>query len=343
MTSGVAPCYAPGMSTLHLNRFVEQILAGGLLDADQGNALAQLPAHNLPELFAAASRVRRHFFGDRVSLCSIINAKSGLCPEDCSFCAQSAHHAAAAPVYPLLDESVVLDGARAATDAGSSCFGIVTSGTAVGDGEELERLCSMVRQVAAERGCAPGASLGILGRQALQALKDAGLVTYHHNLETARSFFPQICSTHAYEDDVATVRRAREVGLRVCSGGLFGLGENMAQRVELALTLRELQVDSVPINFLDPVPGTPLAALRQLNPLDCLHIIALYRMLLPSCAITVCGGRQANLRELQSMIFLAGANGVMTGNYLTRVGRRPEDDRRLISDLGLTIAEECCR
>ena len=163
------------------------------------------------------------------------------------------------------------------------------------------------------------------------------MVTYHHNLETARSFFPSICTTHDYEDDVETIRAVKQAGLKVCCGGIFGLGEGFSQRVEMAVTLRELDVDSVPINFLNPVEGTRLADADFLTPMECLKTIALYRFMLPDKDLTVCGGRERNLRELQSWIFLAGASGMMTGNYLTTPGREPEQDRQMLTDLGLAI------
>jgi len=314
-----------------------------VIDLDQALELANLPFHELPGLFAVASGVRERGFGRNVSLCSIVNAKSGLCPEDCSFCAQSAHHATNAPQYPLLGQEELVAGARAAAACGAGCYGIVSSGSGIRAGDELDRVCEAVRVIRTEGLIAPGASLGTLDQATVQALKSAGLVTYHHNLETSRSFFPQICTTHGYEDDVATVRLAKQAGLRVCSGGLFGLGETMAQRVELAFTLRELAVDSVPINFLDPVAGTPLGNSDRLTPMECLHTIALFRLILPHVHITICGGREKNLRELQSWLFLAGASGMMTGNYLTKEGRQPEDDRQMIADLGLILAEELLR
>lgn len=313
------------------------------ISEQQALACCALMPDDLPLLFAAATRVRKRSFGKNVSLCSIVNAKSGLCPEDCAFCAQSAHHATSVAQYPLLDEQTLLAGARAAAANGSGCYGIVTSGSGIRSGEELDRICSVIRQIRAEGLIAPGASLGTLDEYSVQALKEAGLVTYHHNLETSRSFFPQICSTHAYDDDIATVRLAKRAGLRVCSGGLFGLGETMEQRVELALTLRELDVDSVPINFLDPVEGTPLAGSNNLTPLECLQSIALFRLILPKAHITICGGREKNLRDLHSWLFMAGASGIMTGNYLTKEGRQPGDDRQMIADLGLTLAEGLVR
>lgn len=331
------------MHTTHIIALADVVIAGGQLSHQELLELARLPRELLPSLFCAATRVREHHFGNRVSLCSIINAKSGLCPEDCSFCAQSSHHATGVSTYPLLDRTALVTAACTAGKDGAACFGIVTSGSGISDGDELARVCDAVCSIRAEGVVAPGASLGTLTASAAAALKAAGLVTYHHNLETARSFFPQICSTHDYEDDVTTVRLAKQAGLRICSGGLFGLGESMEQRIELALTLRDLGVDSVPINFLDPVPGTPLAGMSQLTPLTCLHTIALYRLILPDAHITVCGGRQRNLRELQSWIVMAGASGIMTGNYLTKEGRRPDDDRRMLEDQGLEISKETLR
>jgi biotin synthase len=322
---------------------LQQITTGQQLQDNHAYQLAAVSADELPLLLSAATLVRERAFGKNVSLCSIVNAKSGLCPEDCAFCAQSAHHATSVAQYPLLDEQTLLAGARAAAANGSGCYGIVTSGSGIRSGEELDRICSVIRQIRAEGLIAPGASLGTLDEYSVQALKEAGLVTYHHNLETSRSFFPQICSTHAYDDDIATVRLAKRAGLRVCSGGLFGLGETMEQRVELALTLRELDVDSVPINFLDPVEGTPLAGSNNLTPLECLQSIALFRLILPKAHITICGGREKNLRDLHSWLFMAGASGIMTGNYLTKEGRQPGDDRQMIADLGLTLAEGLVR
>jgi biotin synthase len=326
-----------------LTQCVEAIFSGVAISVEQALVLADLPSRSLPALFAAASRVREHCFGNSVSLCAIVNAKSGLCPEDCSFCAQSSHYATGVSCYPLLDQATLIAGSRAAAASGAACYGIVTSGSGIRAGEELDQVCMAIKTIRAEGSVAPGASLGTLTKAAAEQLKAAGLVTYHHNLETARSFFPQICTTHNYEDDIATVRLAKQAGLRVCCGGLFGLGETMAQRIELAFTLRELQVDSVPINFLDPVAGTPLAGVQNLAPLECLHTIALYRLILPGAHITVCGGRQRNLRELQSWVILAGASGIMTGNYLTKEGRQPEDDRQMLEDQGLVITKEMIR
>ena len=305
----------------YIRETADKVLAGEILGAEEALKLAGATGSDRYLLFAEAARIRDHFLGSAVHLCSIINAKSGKCAENCAFCAQSAHHDTGVDVYPLVDEDEIVRCAALAEQNGAGCYGIVTSGTRINKGEELDRVCRAVGRIKSETGISPSCSLGMLDVETALRLKDAGMETYHHNLETSRSFFPRICTTHDYEDDVATIRAAKSVGLRVCCGGIFGLGESFAQRVEMALTLRELAVDSIPLNFLNPVAGTRLEAADNLTPLECLTIIAVYRFLLPGTRLAVCGGREKNLRELQSWMFLAGADGTMTGNYLTTPGR----------------------
>ncbi|MEI6215454.1 MAG: biotin synthase BioB [Desulfuromonadales bacterium] len=319
----------------------DAVVSGEFLGGDDALKLAGCQGNDLLCLFVEASRIRDYFVGSTVHLCSIINAKSGRCPENCAFCAQSAHHQTGVDVYPLVDENEIVRCAALAEQNGAGCYGIVTSGTRINQTDELDRVCRTVTRIKTETGISPSCSLGILDEVTAIRLRDAGMETYHHNLETSRSFFPNICTTHDYEDDVATIRAAKKVGLRVCAGGVFGLGESFAHRIEMALTLRELGVDKVPLNFLNPVPGTRLESANYLTPLECLTIIALYRFLLPDKRLAVCGGREKNLRELQSWMFLAGANGTMTGNYLTTPGRPPELDRQMLLDLQLPV-EGCC-
>lgn len=321
-------------------KMTDAVLTGTVIDSDDAVKLSQLSGSDLYLLFAEASRIREHYKGNTSSLCSIINAKSGRCPENCAFCAQSSAHATNAPVYPLVDEEQLVSCAKSAERNGARCYGIITSGTGIGPGKELQTILSSLRRIRQETTIEPSCSLGILDKQTALLLKEAGMVTYHHNLETARSFFPSICSTHDYQEDVDTVLAVKQAGLRVCCGGIFGLGENFAQRIEMAETLRELDVDTVPINFLNPVEGTRLADANFLTPMECLKIIAIYRFMMPDKSITVCGGREKNLRELQSWIFLAGASGMMTGNYLTTPGRAPEQDRQMLDDLEMTV-ETC--
>ncbi len=317
----------------------ERILSGKRIGHEEALMLCDIDNKGLIELLSGASRIREKFFGNRITLCTIINAKSGSCSENCAFCAQSSHNYAEIPEYELADEDQIVEFATRAEKNGSSCYGIVTSGTGITEGEELERICSAVSKIRSSASIHPSCSLGIIDYNTAVRLKIAGMTTYHHNLETARSFFPSICTTHDYEDDIKTIRAAKLAGLKVCSGGIFGLGENSGQRVEMAMTLMELEVDSVPLNFLDPVKGTPLEMADYLTPLECLKIIAIYRFILPDKEIKVCGGREKNLRELQSWIFMAGASGMMTGNYLTKPGRPTELDRQMLSDLQLEVAE----
>jgi biotin synthase len=321
-------------------KLAEKTVEGYQLNTEEAQMLLSATGAELTYIFAGAHKIREHFCKDRIGLCSIINAKSGRCSENCSFCAQSIHASTDTPVYPLKSKDEIVAGAKKA-DAGSGhCYGIVTSGTRVSEGPELDTILESLAEIRAKTKIKPSASLGMLNHQTAQALAQAGCSTYHHNLETARSYFPSICTTHDYEEDVETVRVAKAAGMRVCCGGIFGLGESIEQRIELAMTLRDLSVDSIPINFLNPVPGTKLENQAALTPMDCLRIIAMMRYILPAKHITVCGGRETNLREFQSWIFMAGADGMMIGNYLTTTGRDEQKDLQMLKDAEVQI-ESC--
>jgi biotin synthase len=313
----------------------EKVIAGDEIDYQTACDLIRLDGNKIYDLLAAANGTREHFKGNRVSLCSIVNAKSGRCPEDCAFCGQSAFYDTSAAEYGLIEPDAIADAAERAKGMRSREFSIVTSGTRVESEKELDRLCQALRKIGEEmERCA---SLGIMAREALLKLKEAGLESYHHNLETARSFFPNICTTHDYEEDVNTVRIAKELGFKTCCGGIFGLGESLEQRVEMAFTLKELDVDSVPMNFLNPIMGTRLGTSKTVPPLEGLKTIAVYRFILPKKNIIVSGGREVTFRDLQSMIFMAGANGTLIGNYLLTKGRNPEELLQMIEDLGLEV------
>jgi len=293
------------------------------------------------EILSVTNKVRKRFHGKEVNLCSIVNAKSGLCAEDCSFCSQSVKYNTGVETFPMAGPDKVVEAAIKAQERGAREFSIVTSGTKVekeSDVALLEKTLSAMREASGMERCA---SIGMVGRETLKRLKDAGLESFHHNLETSRSFFPNICTTHDYDDDVEAVRLAKELGLYVCSGGIFGLGESWADRVELALTLKELDVDSIPVNFLNPRPGTPLEGASNLTPRECLMIIALLRLIMPDKDIVVCGGRDTNLRDMQALLFCAGANGMMIGDYLTTPGRDSAQDLKMIEDLGLSPKGSC--
>jgi biotin synthase len=324
-----------GISTDRLKKIEATALARKRLSATDAEFLASVSGQDLFELFSAANRIRDHFQGSSVDLCSIINAKSGKCPEDCSYCAQSTRSRAQITSYPLLDKEKVLCKAEEAKKGGAKRFCIVTSGRRV-SGKELLKIADMVSHVK-KLGLLPCATLGLLTKDDLKLLKRAGLKRYHNNLETSERFFPAICTTHTYNEKKETIRSAREAGLSICSGGIFGLGETWKDRIDMAFALRDLDPDSVPINFLAPIKGTAFSRQKPLEPMDALKIISLYRFILPDKQIRVCGGRLQVLGELNPFIFLAGASGLLIGNYLTTLGRGYEDDVRLIKNLGFSI------
>ncbi len=311
-------------------------LSGEGLDFEEGLRITELGDERLFDILAISERIRAHHRGREVILCSIINAKSGLCGEDCSFCAQSVHYSTGVRTYPMVEPGSIVRAAEDALRRGAREFSIVTSGRGIEREKELHILEEAIKGMREGLPIERCASLGIVKKDTLERLKEAGLQSYHHNLETSRSFFPNVCTTHDYEEDVKTIRYAKEAGLHVCCGGVFGIGENWYHRVELAVTLRELDVDSIPINFLNPRPGTPLEGGSNLTPIECLRIIALYRFMLPAKDIIICGGRELNLRDLQCLIFAAGASGMMVGGYLTTKGREPEKDLLMLRDLGLS-------
>ena len=290
------------------------------------------------EAINMAGRLREGVFGNTVDACSIINARSGNCSEDCAFCAQSAHHHAQADVYRLLPKDKIMETAQRAYDNGIRRFCIVTSGRGIDSEGELAVIASCVESVR-KIGIQPCATLGTLNRGQLKTLKDAGLDRFHHNIETSRRFFPNICTTHDYDERVATLNDAKDIGLSLCSGGIMGLGETMEDRADMAFALREIGVDSVPINFLMPIPGTPLEDADYMTPMEALKTIALFRMILPKKEIRICGGRVSALRDLHPMIFNAGANGLLMGDYLTTRGRDYAMDLSMLSDLGLNLAD----
>lgn len=321
-----------------INNIDKLSLENNGIDPATAEALLQIadPA-DIFALMAQANRVRAAVFGRQVELCAIINARSGRCGEDCAFCAQSSHFETQAQVYPMLSPEKIIEAARAARDEGATRFSIVTSGRGVRAHQRELPLVARAIEGVAGLGLSPCASLGILDKDLGQALKDAGLVSYHHNLETSESHYPNICTTHAYARRLETARLAQEMGFRLCSGGILGLGETRADRLEMALTLKALAPASVPLNFLNPIAGTPLANQGALPPLEILKTIAVFRLLMPNISIRTCGGREANLRGLQPLMFAAGADSTMTGNYLTTQGRTPAEDRQDIADMGLSV------
>ena len=318
--------------------FSRRIINGERLARDDAEEILSASDEDVFHLLASADDVRRHFKGDSIDLCGIVNVKSGACSEDCAFCAQSAHHGANSPVYPLMGKDEVVRRAKSVEAMGANKLCFVTSGPGVESEEELEKICESIAAIARETSLDRCASLGALNRDQLEKLKAAGLQSLHHNIETAESNFDSICSTHSYADRIKTVNLAREVGFYVCCGGIFGMGESAEQRIEMALALGELGIDSVPLNFLNPIQGTRLEGAEPLRPLEILKTIAMFRLMLPDKDIRMCGGRERNLRSLQPLMYVAGANCTVLGNYLTTPGRDHNEDLDMISDLGLRAA-----
>jgi biotin synthase len=307
----------------------EKVISRGPLSREEALSIAEMPGSQIFSLIASANAVRDHFSGKTVGLCSIVSAKSGACSEDCAFCAQSSKSRAVIDVYPLLQKEKIIDKAVEAKKSGIKRFSLVTSGRTISE-KDLASVADIVSDVK-KLGLLPCASLGLLKKDALLLLKAAGLDRYHHNLETSEGFFSQICTTHSYSDKMKTIRAAKAAGLSVCSGGIFGMGETWLDRIEMAFALKKLGVEAVPINFLVPIKGTALGDKGLLHPFDALKIISLFRYILPEREVRVCGGRLQVLGEFHSLVFAAGADGMITGNYLTTSGRIPEDDLKLIT------------
>lgn len=298
--------------------------------------ILKLPDDEFLELLYFSNKLRIHFKDNNISLCSIINAKSGRCSENCAFCAQSAHFNTNTDVYDFLPSNTIEQKAKKIASYPIERFSIVTSGLSLNNPKDFKNLKESINKIS-RLSLIPGVSVGLQTKKQLLELKEAGLKEFHHNLETSREFFPTICTTHKYEEDIETIKFAKELGFYVCSGGIFGIGESIEDRVSLAFELKSLNVDSIPINFLIPIKGTPLENKKPLKPIEALKIIAMFRFVMPQKDIRVCGGREFVLKQLHPLVFFAGTNGIMVSDYLTQKGRKIEDDIEMISDLGLKI------
>ena len=318
-----------------IDGMIEIALKGQSISSDKALQLESFTHEELNYLFIGTDRIRDKFKGEDVKICSIVNAKSGRCVEDCSFCAQSSSFKTDAPETELMSVEEMVAAAKEAEAFGANEFSIVASGTKMDDRKELDKVIAAVRRIKAETKLETCCSLGLMELDDLKELKSAGLDRCHHNLETAASFFNKIVTTHTYEDEVKAVQNAKEAGLQVCVGGIFGMGETFAQRVELAFSIRELGTQSLPINFLKPIDGTGLDHLETIEYYDALKTIALLRLVLPKIDLFVCGGREEVMTDKQEQLFSAGANGILGGNYLTTKGQDPKRDIEMIQSLGL--------
>lgn len=314
-----------------LQQLIENAIAGNGCPAEEALGLIAMDEQ---ELFTGTTKIREAHFGKTVQLCAIINAKSGKCDMDCTFCSQSGHASTEIEEYPFMPPAELAPRMEAILENNDCRCSVVTSGGKL-SGKELQSLCETAKGIGNAPLCA---SLGRLTKEELIQLKQAGITRFHHNLESSEAHYPEICSTQTWKQRLDTVKAAQAAGLDMCSGGLFGLGESWKDRIALALALRELGVDSVPINFLYPHEGTPLRDTPPMEDTEALRIIALYRFLLPTTTLRICGGRTHVLGDRQADLFAAGANGLMTGNYLTVAGSQYEADLAMIQALGLQPA-----
>ncbi len=325
----------PVRGTSRWHALAEEVLEGRPLREAEGQAILASPEEELLDLLAAAYRVRYRYFGRRVQLYFLMNAKSGLCPEDCAYCSQSKISEADIPRYSLLNRDKLLDGARAAAENHSKTYCIVISGRGPTE-REMQAITAIVPQIKAKYDLKICACLGLLTAEQARRLKECGVDRVNHNLNTSERFYPEICSTHTYADRVRTLQAVREAGLELCSGGIVGMGESSDDVVRLALELRALGVHSIPVNFLNPIDGTPLAGRNALNPRYCLRVLCLFRLANPDREIRIAGGRELHLRTLQPL-GLFPANSIFVGDYLTTKGQPPEDDFRMLHDLGFEL------
>ncbi len=312
-----------------------RVLDGHRLTADEALGILRAPDDELLAILAAAHRVRQRYFGNRVQLYFLMNAKSGLCPEDCSYCSQSKVSDAEIPRYNILNREKLLDGARVAAERGSKTYCIVISARGPND-REMKAVTTIVPEIKAKYDLNICACLGLLTPEQAAELKACGVDKVNHNLNTSESHYGTICTTHTYQDRVDTLRAVRSAGMELCSGGIIGMGEEDADVVQMAFSLRDLAVESIPVNFLNPIDGTPLAGKSDLNPRYCLKVLAMFRLANPKSEIRIAGGRELHLRSLQPLGLYA-ANSIFVGDYLTTKGQAADDDYRMIEDLGFIV------
>jgi biotin synthase len=316
-------------------QLIARALHGEALTREEARAILTLPDEAVMDALLAAFEVRKVHFGKRVKVCVLQNARSGLCPEDCHYCSQSSLSTATIDKYPLMDPELLIDGARRAYAAKATRYCMVTSGRGPTD-EEIDHFCEVTRKIKQQFPLEICVCLGLLSEAQARRLKEAGVGWVNHNLNTSERFYPEICSTHTYQDRVRTVENVRKAGLMTCSGGIVGMGETDEDILDLAYAVRELQMDSIPVNFLHPIKGTPMESHAFLTPMKCLKVLCLFRFLNPKSEIRAAGGREVNLRSVQALA-LYPANSIFVEGYLTTPGQQAEDARRMIEDLGFEV------
>lgn len=315
--------------------FAEKILSGESLSIFDMHTVLQTPNDEILPLVHAAFQVRRHYFGRKVQIHVLMNAKSGLCPEDCGYCSQSSISNAPIDKYPLRPTEEIVDAARKAKESGAYRYCIVTSGRAPTD-NEIDAVTNVVREVKQAVDIDICCCLGLLTEDKARRLKEAGVNRVNHNLNTSRQHTPNIVSTHTYDDRLKTLHNIQKVGLDTCCGGIIGMGETHDDIIDMAVSLKELGADSIPVNFLHPITGTPLSDQNALSPHDCLRALCLFRFVNPTTEIRVAGGREKNLRTLQPLA-LYPANSLFMEGYLTTGGLGVEETHQMIADLGFEV------
>ncbi|QDU87669.1 Biotin synthase [Pirellulimonas nuda] len=328
---------APTTTSSRWNDLADQVLAGDPLSADQARSVLECPDDQLLALLAAAWRVRSHHFGNTVQLYLLMNAKSGLCPEDCGYCSQSKVSDAEIPKYNILSRDKLMDGARVAAERQARTYCIVISARGPNE-REMAAVETLVPEIKQKYGLHICACLGLLTDDQARRLKACGVDRVNHNLNTSGEFYQQVCTTHTFQDRVDTLRSVRDAGMEMCSGGIVGMGETRDDVVSMAIELRELGVHSIPVNFLNPIEGTPLAGKGELDPRYCLKVLAMFRLVNPDREIRIAGGRELHLRSLQPLGLYA-ANSIFVGDYLTTLGQTPEADYAMLEDLGFEIVQ----
>ncbi len=313
----------------------DRVLAGHRLGSDEALAILTSPDEQLLDLLSAAYAIRRQSFGNTVQLYFLMNAKSGLCPEDCGYCSQSKVSDAEIPRYNLLNAQKLLDGARVAAERQAKTYCIVISARGPSQ-REMDAITTIVPQIKAQYDLKICACLGLLTPEQAEQLKACGVDKVNHNLNTSENFYGDICSTHTYGDRIATLQAVRSAGMELCSGGIVGMGEQHDDVVRMAFALRDLSVESIPVNFLNPITGTPLAGEGKLNPRYCLKVLAMFRFANPTSEIRIAGGRELHLGSLQPLGLYA-ANSIFVGDYLTTKGQAPASDYKMVEDLGFIV------
>ncbi|HEY1601528.1 MAG TPA: biotin synthase BioB [Pirellulales bacterium] len=331
---------APQPATANLSRWhqlADRVLQGHSITEDEALSIVHCDDDDLLDCVAAGYRLRKRWFGKTVQLYFLMNAKSGLCPEDCSYCSQSKVSDAEIPRYNILRRDKLLDGAAMAAERGAKTYCIVISARSPNE-REMAAVTQIVPEIKQKYGLQICACLGLLTPEQAQQLKDCGVDKVNHNLNTSEEFYGEICTTHSYADRVATLQAVRATGMELCSGGIIGMGEQDVDVVRMALELRALGVESIPVNFLNPIDGTPLANRRQLTPRYCLKVLAMFRFVNPARELRIAGGREMHLGSLQPLgLYLA--NSIFVGDYLTTKGQAPEADYRMITEMGFEITK----